>query len=349
MLGRLTDRLKEISSSAKNGIALSLCSVFIVATCCSFAYATPNSVTIYDAENAPIHVKTTSANVGKVLSKQGIVLSDGDKMNISLNEEIKDNTVIEIYRSNPVNVTYHGETKEYQTTKKLVSDVLYEIGITVDADDVVSPRLTDTIEAGDTISIVVTDTQSVTVQEDIPFTSSERENAALAPGQRVVAQAGVNGVKESEYAITYQDGIEVSRELVRETVLSQPVAEIVEYGPEDVWQLGAIPASKPIRFSKMEVFEATAYDASPADNGKWAGKTSTGMPLTYGVVAVDPRVIPYGTKMYIESVDGQYVYGYAIAGDCGGAIKNKRVDLFFDSRATCNQFGRRAVNIYFLD
>ena len=53
--------------------------------------------------------------------------------------------------------------------------------------------------------------------------------------------------------------------------------------------------------------------------------------------------------MYIESVDGQYVYGYAIAGDCGGAIKGKKVDLFFPNRGTCYQFGRRDVNIYFMD
>lgn len=63
----------------------------------------------------------------------------------------------------------------------------------------------------------------------------------------------------------------------------------------------------------------------------------------------DPTVIPYGTKMYIESADGKYIYGYAIAGDCGGAIKGKRVDLFYWSKAQCNEFGRRAVNIYFLD
>lgn len=71
--------------------------------------------------------------------------------------------------------------------------------------------------------------------------------------------------------------------------------------------------------------------------------------MGYGVIAVDPTVIPYGTKMYIESADGKYIYGYAIAGDCGGAIKGKRVDLFYWSKAQCNEFGRRAVNIYFLD
>ena len=91
------------------------------------------------------------------------------------------------------------------------------------------------------------------------------------------------------------------------------------------------------------------FRSSYEDNGPWAGVTSTGMPMGYGVIAVDPTVIPYGTKMYIESADGKYIYGYAIAGDCGGAIKGKRVDLFYWSKAQCNEFGRRAVNIYFLD
>ena len=99
----------------------------------------------------------------------------------------------------------------------------------------------------------------------------------------------------------------------------------------------------------MEIFEATAYDSSVADNGPWAGVTSTGMQMGYGVIAVDPTVIPYGTRMYIESVDGKYKYGYAIAGDCGGAIKGKKVDLFYWSRTDCLNFGRRDVKIYFLD
>jgi 3D (Asp-Asp-Asp) domain-containing protein len=231
--------------------------------------------------------------------------------------------------------------------KGLVID--HGMGIVIGEGDEVKPSLNTAIREGSSIHVVLYDTHEVTVQEELAFTTQEIENLDLAPGERKVIQAGQKGIIEYVYNIKYENGVEISRQLVRENKLSDPVEEIVEYCPDSVWELGVVPASRPTNYTRVETFTATAYDASPADNGIWAGKTSTGMPLVYGVIAVDPRVIPYGTKMYIESADGQYKYGYAIAGDCGGAIKGKKVDLFFPNRSTCTQFGRRAVNIYFLD
>ncbi len=345
MLKRL---MRRINLSAHNCIAAALCASLIVATGCGFAYATPSTVTISDSGNTPITVKTNGASVGSVLQMQGITLNSGDKTNIALNEKVTDNSVIEIYRAMPVSVTLNGVTSRYTTTKKMVADVLAEIGISV-SDDQVTPKMTDVIESGDEIIINQDDSQIVAVSEPIPYTSIERENTELAPGARMVVQNGVDGEKEITYSIKYADGAEISRDRIGEVVLAEPVPEIIEYSPQEAFEVGKIPASRPTNYSKVEVFEATAYDASPADNGPWAGVTSTGMPMGYGVIAVDPSVIPYGTKMYIESCDGKYVYGYAIAGDCGGAIKGKRVDLFYWSRSQCLDFGRRSVNIYFLN
>ena len=72
------------------------------------------------------------------------------------------------------------------------------------------------------------------------------------------------------------------------------------------------------------------------------------MKAVYGCVAVDPRVIPLGTKLYIETPDGSFVYGHSIAADTGGAIKGNRVDLFFPTHSQALQFGRRNVNVYIL-
>lgn len=341
--------MRRKNLSARNCVAATLCSAFIVTACSGFAYATPNVVTIQDAGKAPVTVKTASTDVGKVLSRQGIVLNDGDKLNISLNDNITQDTYIEIYRAMPVNVTVNGKTTEYQTTKKIVSDILKELGIEIGSEDSVSPRLTDAVESGGEIVITSAAPQNVTVQEEIAYNTQEVENTSLAAGTRQVVQEGKTGVKEITYSIKYEDGIEVSREIVNEIVLSQPQDEIIEYSPEEEFEVGKIPANPPTNYTRMEIFEATAYDSSVADNGPWAGVTSTGMQMGYGVIAVDPTVIPYGTRMYIESVDGKYKYGYAIAGDCGGAIKGKKVDLFYWSRTDCLNFGRRDVKIYFLD
>ena len=99
---------------------------------------------------------------------------------------------------------------------------------------------------------------------------------------------------------------------------------------------------------------ATAYEAGFQSTGKRPGDkgygiTASGARAKRGTVAVDPRVIPLGTKLYIKSVTpGMPDYGFAIAQDTGGAIKGMRVDLFMDTVWECMQFGRRPVMVYIL-
>jgi 3D (Asp-Asp-Asp) domain-containing protein len=89
---------------------------------------------------------------------------------------------------------------------------------------------------------------------------------------------------------------------------------------------------------------ATAYDPGPGSCGASAdGITAIGMRAGKGVVAVDPRMIPMGARLHIEG------YGYAVAGDIGGAIKGNRIDLGFHSRRQALQFGRRKVVVRVLD
>lgn len=106
---------------------------------------------------------------------------------------------------------------------------------------------------------------------------------------------------------------------------------------------------KEFSYSKVIECKATAYDDSYASNGKWGAVTAMGTDLRPGVIAVDPKVIPLGTKVYIESTDDWPDYGYAVAEDTGGAIKGNKVDLFFKSSKTVYNFGRRNVKVYILD
>ncbi len=104
-------------------------------------------------------------------------------------------------------------------------------------------------------------------------------------------------------------------------------------------------------FTKKIPCEATAYEGSAASNGKWAGQTATGRKPEYGVIAVDPKVIPLNTKVYVESTDGgkSWIYGFAVAGDTGGAIKGYRVDLCYSTLKQCYDFGRRNCTVYLLE
>ena len=97
------------------------------------------------------------------------------------------------------------------------------------------------------------------------------------------------------------------------------------------------------RFSRTMTCLATAYSCEG-----YVGTTATGTVARVGAIAVDPRVIPLGTKMYVVSTDGEYVYGYCTAEDTGGLIKGYRLDLYFDTIEECYGFGARNCLVYIL-
>ena len=98
------------------------------------------------------------------------------------------------------------------------------------------------------------------------------------------------------------------------------------------------------RAGKKSYVTSTAYTANC--NG-CSGTTATGVNLHANpnakVIAVDPRVIPLGTKVYVEG------YGYAIAADTGGAIKGNKIDVFFPSKQMLIDWGRKKVKIKILN
>ena len=105
-----------------------------------------------------------------------------------------------------------------------------------------------------------------------------------------------------------------------------------------------LPSGEVLTFTHKEVFRATAYCRTDVGGEI----TATGTPTRVGAIAVDPSVIPYGTKMFIVSRDGQYIYGVAVAEDCGKSIKGNRIDLFYETDPECVEFGIRDCDVYFL-
>ena len=98
------------------------------------------------------------------------------------------------------------------------------------------------------------------------------------------------------------------------------------------------------RHREVLTMTATAYEPGPTSCGKWAdGYTAIGLKAEPGIVAVDPKVIPLGTRLYVEG------YGPALAGDVGGAIKGNRIDLLFETVEEALRYGRRKVKVYILE
>lgn len=183
---------------------------------------------------------------------------------------------------------------------------------------------------------------------DINFNTVKRLNGSLAAGEVLTVREGQMGEKTVTYKVEYKDGEEVSRSVISETVTKAPVDKVVDYGDSSV--SGVASSSKaPLDYKYVLTCEATAYDLSPEENGGYGGQSATGVPLDKGVIAVDPRVIPLGSRVYIEAVDGSWSYGFAVAADTGGAIKGNRVDLCYRTQYECIQFGRRKCKVYVLN
>ena len=205
-----------------------------------------------------------------------------------------------------------------------------------------------------------TTVEEVNVSEKIVIEHDtiEIKTSDLFIGDSYITVQGQDGIVSNNYAVRYENGVEVSRVLLSEEMLVKPVDTIKYVGtkvkPETKQTFFGTWVTKPTSYRNSFTVSCTAYDLSYESCGKRPGDrgygiTASGMRAGVGVVAVDPRVIPLGTKLYIEAVDGSWTYGYAIAGDTGGAIKGNRVDLFFNTYSECIQFGRRNARVYILN
>ena len=210
-----------------------------------------------------------------------------------------------------------------------------------------APTIVKTVMESAKLSKGVTYSE-ITESEDIAYNTVKKLNSGLDAGTIVTIQEGETGRAVRTVKVKYVDGEEVSREITNEEVVKQPVDKVVEYGSKNA--TANSPASTgALNYKYVIECSATAYDLSPEENGGYGGMTATGVPLDKGVIAVDPRVIPLGSRVYVEALDGSWSYGYAVAADTGGAIKGNRVDLCYRTRSECIQFGRRKCRVYVLN
>ena len=230
-------------------------------------------------------------------------------------------------------------------------------------------RVTSALQADGSVAVTVE--RPVTTYEELivdllPYDTLRQADPDLLLGEEQVVQAGVQGsVSARSRVVTDPDGSLSITSMG--TTVSQPVDEIVAYGTqvEPVAQswlsvtddvLTHIDANtdgsgtlttasgQELTYTQVLSCKATAYTTQ---RQSWK-KTATGTTARVGAIAVDPRVIPYGTRMFIVSADGSITYGVATAEDCGGNIKGNRIDLFFDTYDECVSFGVRACDVYLL-
>ena len=283
-------------------------------------------------------VFTYEKTVGDFLKKEGIVLKNKDLVSPSLDKEIDKDMKIVISSPKSYHIKDGDKTLIAEASGYTVADVLDNLDIKLNKLDRVSLPLDEIAKEGMEIKIDRVVVENLENKIEIPFETESRENKDMFEGEKKVITKGEVGQKIESLKNTYVNGVLETTEVLKSEITKDPVKEVVEVGTKK----GTVaPNGKNAK--RVIVMQATAYDPTAGS------KTAMGTRARVGAVAVDPKVIPLGSKLYIESMDGFASYGYATAEDTGGAIKGNRIDLFYNSNAEANRFGRRNVKVYVLD
>lgn len=231
-----------------------------------------------------------------------------------------------------------GTERQVKTAETTVGATLKEAGVEIGPTDLIYPKPNVRLYSGIKIRVVRVVEKVVQQEESIAFSTRRKPTNELRVGLTKVISEGQRGLKHLYYKVKYVDGAEKSREFVRAEVVTKQQDRVVLFG-----ERGAGISRGSFLPRRTMVMHATAYDPGPRSCGKSAdGRTCMGLKAGYGVVAVDPRTIPLGTRLYIEG------YGFAIAGDRGRAIKGHRIDLGFNTYWSARQFGRKNVTVHVL-
>lgn len=307
-------------------------------------------ITIMD-EAKTYYIKSYDETVEEVLDRCAIDLSDEDVLSHTRETALVDDMTIVIYRSYALTIYDGLEKRTIYTSKHTVREVLEEQNIEISELDIVAPFIDAKISEGTHISI--TRVWDEFVKEEVLVPYSTKINLVNDLEDTVIeqVQAGVDGLKEVEYRIRYENGARVSKNIESETLVLDPIPEIKNKGTDDLF---VTSRGLPFRYSKELIVQATAYDLSYASCGKLPdhpayGITYSGTRARPGVIAVDPKVIPLGSKVYVQSLDSTQDYGFAIAEDTGSAIKGNKIDLFIGDNSAAMRYGRRYVKVYIIE
>ncbi|NLZ47521.1 MAG: DUF348 domain-containing protein [Clostridiales bacterium] len=337
--------VKFISFGPKSTFLL----ILLIIGCLSIIYNLRKEVTvIVDGEEKKII--TYSSSLRNTLKRNAITVGPKDKITPGLDSKVKDGDKVIITRAVNINVIVDGKTLQIQTAEKNVEEMLVAEGITVNESDKVNPPRTQDIADGMTVKITRVTTQLLKESQNIEYSTEVRKDPDLASNVTKTIQEGQTGEREITTRVVYEDGKEVSREVISDVVTKEPVKKILLQGTLGVLALDR--GGTQITYKSVIRVKATAYCPCNICTGKYsssAGYNRTAMGTQakrnangYSTIAVDPRVIPLGTKVYVED------YGFAIAEDTGGAIKGNKIDVYFPSHSQALQWGVKYKNVYIL-
>ena len=298
---------------------------------------------------------TFATDPAEGLNQAGLTLDENDTYTTQTGEGVEE---ITICRSQRVTVCYHGEETVVTTFGETAGELLSRLNLEVGEYDVLSHTSDTLLDDGMDLRVDSVIKRQESYTSTLPHETLLCNDASLPTGTREVLTEGVDGEMLLTADVLYVNGEETERAVLSEIVTKAPVTEVVAVGTGEIPE-SADPDAMPViagGYTTLPTGEALTYTGSAAIRATAYTHTDAGCDMTTytgttvhkGTVAVDPRYIPYGTRMFIVSNDGEYVYGIAVAEDCGGDIKGDRMDLYFPTFDECIQFGRRVCTVYFL-
>lgn len=308
-------------------------------------------VTVTDTHGGSTRILTVNQTEATVLAQVGVApLGENDRI---VTSETPDGELMQVLRAYTVPVTADGQTQEIITTGATTRDLLTQAGLTYTEEDYLTPAADETVPEGSGVTLQRVSYVEYTEDETVPSEVEEIPTSLYYRKQDKVqvVQQGTDGLDTVTYRETWVDGQQVdTEEIGRETQIGMiPTIQKVYgeqasvssfVGPEvedgvPVEGVAAVYTSQ----------RATAYSASGTAKG------ASGRRLTYGTVAINPSIIPYGSLMYITSDDGKFVYGYAYAADTGTAMMTGHafIDLYYETYDESVDNAVIPVTVYVLD
>ena len=308
-------------------------------------------VTVTDTHGGSTRILTVNQTEAAVLAQAGVApLGENDRI---VTSETPDGELMQVLRAYTVPVTADGQTQEIITTGATTRDLLTQAGLTYTEEDYLTPAADETVPEGSSVTLQRVSYVEYTQDEVIPAAVEDIPTSLFYRKQdkTMTLQEGVDGLDTVTYRETWIDGQWTATDEIdrvtqagmvptMEKVYGEgaPVSQFV--GPEIV---DGVPAEG--------VAEAYTNQRSTGYSASETAKGASGRRLTYGTVAINPNIIPYGSLMYITSADGKFVYGYAYAADTGTAMMEGSafIDLYYETYDESVMSAVIPVNVYVLD
>lgn len=343
-------------------------------------FTTFNWVTIYI--EGEVHRRVTFARtVEEVLDEAGLALRQEDYVYPSKEQQLERGASIVVVKARLYVVNHDGVNSEVWSVGKKVADILQDAGVKWHEQDVVLPPAETPAEEDRAIAVVRVESQIIEEQMVLAHKEDRVPNPNMYRGQTRVTQTGRDGRLVNTIEITYHDGEETERKVLSSETVVESQNKIVEYGTISSISRGGYN----IGITRVVDVLATAYcpgtpgTECPIDDRGWSActgpyntvyadgynRTSTGRRAKEGsgtredpyIIAVDPRLIPLNTLVYLTFSGGGVTTrhgriitdGFAIAADVGSAIKGNRIDVLFDNHWVAWYFGHRQVRVFVVE